>query len=257
MGLRTRFSVLGVHVDAVQIPDVVEQMTSWIEEGSDRIGNRFIAVTEMHAVMEAQDDLAFKAILNDADLVVPDGTPLVWIGRRKNLPLPRRVYGPELMETFCRQTRGRFSHYLFGGTPDVVERLAEIMERDWGCSIAGTLSPPFRETSAEETAEILETINASGADVVWVGLGCPKQERWMDRYRPVLKPPVSVGVGAAFDFHSGEKRSAPTWMKEHGLEWLHRLLSEPKRLWRRYLLGGSRFLYYLLLERTGRRSFER
>ncbi len=247
-----RFLVLGVPIAAVQIPDVVGMIRAWVGE---RQGCRAIAVTGMHGVTEAQRDPAFKRILNDADLVVPDGMPLVWLGRMHGSELPRRVYGPELLEAFCRQTGDGFRHFFYGGAPGVPERLSRILHARYGIRVAGTLSPPFRPLSSDESAEHVRRINDSQPDVLWVGLSTPKQERWMNDHRAALEVPVVVGVGAAFDFVSGTKRSAPAWMQERGLEWLFRLLSEPTRLWRRYLVGGSQFLYWLVLERLRLRDF--
>lgn len=247
---RKTFDVLGVPVNAVQIPDVIEVMRQWIEERSQC---HAIAVTGMHGVMEAQHDHAFKEVLKAADVVVPDGMPLVWLGRLKGQSLRRRVYGPELMLTFCQQTaKAGYRHFFFGGAPGVPEKLAGILQGKFsGLQVAGTLSPPFRSLAQEEDAQIVATINATAPDVVWVGLGTPKQETWMQEHREKLRASVLVGVGAAFDIHAGAKRQAPVWMQEHGLEWLFRLAQEPKRLWRRYLVYGSEFVFRLCVEFIG------
>lgn len=247
------FMVLGVKVHAVQIPDVIQLMERWIRE---RTGSRFIAVTGMHGVMVAQEEKDFKKVLNSADLVVPDGMPLVWLGRRRGYPLRRRVYGPELMETFCRETGSRYKHFLYGGAPGVAERLAKTLRRKYQVRVAGTFSPPFRPLTAEEDAEVVGLINRAEPDILWVGLSTPKQEHWMYDHREKLHVPVMVGVGAAFDFLSGLKPMAPRWMQEHGLEWLFRLLTEPRRLWRRYLVCGSKFVFYVLLEELKIRTFD-
>jgi N-acetylglucosaminyldiphosphoundecaprenol N-acetyl-beta-D-mannosaminyltransferase len=239
------FTVLGVRVHAVQICDVVAQMERWI---SDRKGSHFVAVTGMHGVSVAQHELSFKQILNSADLVVPDGMPLVWRGRWEGYPLKDRVSGSELMEIFCRATADRYRHFLYGGAPGVPERLAEVLTRQYGTRIVGTYSPPFRLLTEREKQDIETSIEATTPDVLWVGLSTPKQERWMAEYRQRLQVPVLLGVGAAFDFHTGRLRRAPLWMGENGLEWLFRLLIEPRRLWRRYLIGGSHFVWHNLLE---------
>jgi N-acetylglucosaminyldiphosphoundecaprenol N-acetyl-beta-D-mannosaminyltransferase len=249
-----RFAVLGVSVDAVQIPEVIAQMRNWIGR---RDAGHYIAVTGMHGVMEAQHDARFKGVLAEADLVVPDGAPLVWLGRLRGHSLRRRVYGPELMLRFCRKTAGEeIRHFLYGGGSGVPERLASALQK-WfhGIQIAGTYSPPFAVVSPEEDAAIVDAINRAAPDVLWVGLGTPKQEAWMREHRDRLRVPVMVGVGAAFDFLSGHKTQAPAWMRGHGLEWLFRLLQEPRRLWRRYLLDGSRFLVFVALEMLGLRRF--
>src|SRR6267143_4057537 len=249
------FSVLGVRVDAVQIPEVVARMEEWIAR---RERCRYIAVTGMHGVTEAQHHAQFKTILNSAGLVVPDGMPLVWIGPRQGFDLPRRVYGPELMATFCKQTASKgYRHFFYGGAPGVAEDLAsQFVSRFSGMVVAGTLRPPFRALTPEEDREIIHTIEGAQPDIVWVGLSTPKQERWMFEHRDRLNVPVLVGVGAAFDFHTGRVAQAPRWMRENGLEWLFRLASEPRRLWRRYLINGSEFAWLVLLELMGWRKFE-
>ncbi len=246
------FRVLGVRVDAVQIPDVISLMTHWIDER--RVGN-YIAVTGMHGVMEAQHSVQFKEVLNRASLVVADGMPLVWVGKANRFPLRRRVYGPELMETFCWQTGDRFRHFFYGGAPGVADKLGEVMKRRFGIRLAGAYSPPFRPLNLEEERTLLDFLQVSRPDVLWVGLSTPKQELWMAEYRDRAGIPVLVGVGAAFDFFTGRARQAPPWMREHGLEWLYRLTTEPRRLWRRYLIYGSKFAWNVALELTGIKRF--
>lgn len=248
------FTVLGVRVNAVQIPDVIGIIERWIAR---REVCHYICVTGMHGVTEAQHDPAFKHILNSADLVVPDGMPLVWLGRRHGYPLGRRVYGPELMQMFCSATGPKYRHFFYGGAPDVADELACVMQRTCGITVAGTLSPPYRSLSKEESAEIIAQIEAARADVLWVGLSTPKQERWMYEHRDAIHVPVVIGVGAAFDFHTGRVKQAPVWMREHGLEWLFRLIREPRRLWRRYLVYGSEFVFRVALTSLQRRDRKR
>ena len=238
---RPSYSVLNVRVDATQIPDVIAQMKTWIAE---RNACRMIAVTGMHGVMEAQHDANFKKILADADAVVPDGMPLVWLGRLRGHTLSRRVYGPELMMAFCERTAAEgCRHFLYGGAAGQVKKLAEVLLRKFpGIRIAGTYAPPFRELTEDEDAGVTKIINRAAPDVVWVGLGTPKQERWMHEHRAKLSAAVLIGVGAAFDIHTGTKPQGPVWMREHGLEWLYRLTQEPRRLWKRYLVYGSEFV---------------
>lgn len=241
-------------MDAAQIADVVDQMKEWIRE---RKACHSIAATGMHGIVEAQHDSSFKEILNAADLIVPDGMPLVWLGRRHGYDLPRRVYGPDLMLAFCEETQAqRYRHFFYGGEPGVAERLADSLKRRFpGMQIAATFSPPFRPLTKEEDEEIVARISRTAPDVLWVGLGAPKQERWMHEHKDRLGVPVMVGVGAAFDMLSGRRRQAPRWMREHGLEWLFRLLQEPRRLWRRYLICGSQFVAYLVLESLHLKNF--
>lgn len=249
------FNTLGVRVSAVQIPDVIARMDRWIAR---RQGCRYIAVTGMHGIMEAHHDSAFKNILNSAGMVVPDGMPLVWLGRLKGYALKRRVYGPELLSAFCESSsRNGIRHFFYGGAPGIVDKLtAELAGRYPGLVIAGTYSPPFRALTTGEDQEVVARINEAAPDVLWVGLSTPKQERWMYEHASLLNVPVLAGVGAAFDIHSGEKKQAPEWMRERGLEWLFRLLQEPSRLWRRYIVYGSEFVFCIALELLGLRRFE-
>jgi N-acetylglucosaminyldiphosphoundecaprenol N-acetyl-beta-D-mannosaminyltransferase len=249
------FRVLGVQVHALQIPDVIHQMEAWI---SHRCGSHFIAVTNVHVLMEARHSLSFKRVLDSADLCVPDGMPLVWIGRSRGYSLKRRVYGPDLLLDFCRETSARgYRHFFYGGARGVPEALATKLKCQFPMlEVAGTCSPPFRPLTPEEDASVVEMINRAGADVLWVGLGCPKQECWMYEHREQLRVPVLVGVGQAFDLYAGRLQQAPVWMREHGLEWLFRLLAEPRRLWRRYLIYNLEFVFSELLEFLGVREFD-
>jgi N-acetylglucosaminyldiphosphoundecaprenol N-acetyl-beta-D-mannosaminyltransferase len=247
-----RFAVLGAPIHAVQIPDVIQHIESWIR---DRKSGRFIAVTGMHGVSESAKDPRFREILESASLVVPDGMPLVWLGRWKGHNLRRRVYGPELMETFCRGTGPRYRHFLYGGADGVAARLADVLHQRYGTQIVGTYCPPFRPLTAEETADVLQRIRFANPDILWIGLSTPKQERWMYEHRDRLSVPVLVGVGAAFDFHTGRVKQAPRWMRENGLEWFYRLLAEPRRLWRRYLIQGPQFAWNVGMEILGLKRF--
>jgi N-acetylglucosaminyldiphosphoundecaprenol N-acetyl-beta-D-mannosaminyltransferase len=248
-----RFNVLGVPVDVVQIPDVIARIEEWVSQRSE---SHFIAVTGMHGVVEAQHDTSFKHVLNDADLVVPDGMPLIWLGRKRGFALDRRVYGPELMETFCRLTRAKYRHFFYGGVHGVAENLAELLHSRSGALIAGTHSPPFRALTTKEDAEVVRNIHDAAPDVLWIGLSTPKQEKWMHEHKNSLHVPVMIGVGAAFDLLTGQVKQAPLWMRQGGLEWLFRLWQEPRRLWRRYLIYGSEFAWKASLEVLGLRSFE-
>ncbi len=241
------FEVLGVQVHAVQTQDVVARMEEWIRNHSRC---HTIAPTGMHGIVEAQHDPSFKEILNSTDTVVPDGMPLVWLGRRKGLHLPRRVYGPDLMLEFCEKTARRgYRHFFYGGEPGVAERVAESLKRRFPTiEVCGTLSPPMRPLDLEEDKKIATLISSAAPDVLWVGLGTPKQERWMHVHRDQLHAPVLVSVGAAFDILSGRRKQAPRRMREHGLEWLFRLSQEPRRLWRRYLVYGAQFIVYLAVD---------
>lgn len=247
------FRVLGVRVHAVQIPDAIQILERWIGE---RGSSHCVAVTGMHGVSEARKNPQFHEVLEASDLVVADGMPLVWLGRMRGFrSLRRRVYGPELMETFCRQTGSKYRHFFYGGAPGVADHLAQAEKERYGIQIAGTYCPPFGPLSAEQEVEVRSVIEAAAPDVLWVGLSTPKQETWMYEHRNTIQVPVMLAVGAAFDLNTGRLKQAPSWMRENGLEWLFRLVAEPRRLWRRYVLNGSHFVWNVLLEMLGIRSF--
>jgi N-acetylglucosaminyldiphosphoundecaprenol N-acetyl-beta-D-mannosaminyltransferase len=235
-------------VHAVQIPDVVTQMQLWIQ--SD-VKGRYIAVTGMHGIAESRADHDLRRALDSADLVVPDGMPLVWLGRWHRHPLKRRVYGPELMETFCRETGAMYRHFFYGGGSGTAEHLADSLHQRYGIVVAGTYSPPFRPLTHAEQRHVASYVEEVSPSVLWVGLSTPKQEKWMHQNRGKLSVPVMLGVGAAFDINSGKTRQAPVWMRENGFEWLFRLLTEPQRLWRRYLISIPRAVGLVLLELVG------
>jgi len=246
-----RVDVLGVGVSATTLSDAAATIEGWIAQGA----REYVCVTGMHGVMESQRDAALLGIHNAAGLVTPDGMSLVWVSRWKGYHEVSRVYGPDLMLALCERSPARgYRHFLYGGSPQVLDRLIERLQARFpGLSIVGSLAPPFRPTTEEEGRSEVARINAAAPDFVWVGLGTPKQEQWMARQRPLLQAPVLIGVGAAFDFHAGTKAQAPRWMQRSGLEWLFRLLSEPRRLWRRYLTNIPLFAGYLLLDALGLR----
>jgi N-acetylglucosaminyldiphosphoundecaprenol N-acetyl-beta-D-mannosaminyltransferase len=177
--------------------------------------------------------------------------PLVWLGRWHGHPLKRRVYGPELMETFCRETGSTYRHFFYGGSTGVAKRLADSLHERYSIVVAGTYTPPFRQLTKQEQLEVTCYVESVLPNILWVGLSTPKQEKWMYHNRRRFSVHVMLGVGAAFDFHSGKSRQAPVWMRENGLEWLFRLLTEPQRLWRRYLISIPRALALVFFELTG------
>jgi N-acetylglucosaminyldiphosphoundecaprenol N-acetyl-beta-D-mannosaminyltransferase len=228
-----RVDVLGVSVDVSNLRDAATTIERWICERA----RHYVCVTGAHGVMESRRDESFRGILNRAGMVTADGMSLVWFCRMVGKASAERVYGPDLMRmlTAISPDRG-YRHFYYGGPPGVAEKLKAAMEAAHpGLVVAGTLSPPFRELTPEEDAAIVARINAARPDIVWVGLSTPKQETWMARHRGHIDAPVMVGVGAAFDFLAGTKRQAPRWMQRNGLEWLFRLATEPRRLWRRYI----------------------
>jgi N-acetylglucosaminyldiphosphoundecaprenol N-acetyl-beta-D-mannosaminyltransferase len=249
-----RVNVLGVGVSALTPAQAVDTIGHWIRSG-DR---QYVCVTGVHGVMESQDDQVLRDIHNRAGLVTPDGMPLVWVSRWTGHPRVERVYGPDLMLACCKAflTTG-CRHYFYGGAPGVADRLASrLAERFPGLAVAGTYSPPFGESTPDDERTAIDRINAARPDIVWVGLGTPKQERWMARSVGAVQAAALVGVGAAFDFHAGLKRQAPRWMQRSGLEWCFRLTTEPRRLWRRYLRNNPRFAWRIALQLSGRVRYD-
>jgi N-acetylglucosaminyldiphosphoundecaprenol N-acetyl-beta-D-mannosaminyltransferase len=206
-------------------------------------------------VMEAFDDPTFRGIVNAADRVTPDGVPLVAALRRLGIPGAQRVYGPTLMPQVCARAEAqRLRVGFYGGTPEVLAAMSRaLLARFPQLDIAFAFAPPFRPLTPAEDATVTQAIRAAGVQILFVGLGCPKQERWMAAHRDSLRCPM-LGVGAAFDFIAGAKRQAPAWMQRIGLEWLFRLATEPRRLWRRYLIGNPRFLLHFAGEAWRQRA---
>jgi N-acetylglucosaminyldiphosphoundecaprenol N-acetyl-beta-D-mannosaminyltransferase len=208
-------------------------------------------------VSEAQDSERFRGILNGAWLNAPDGMPMVWMGRSQGFGDMRRVYGPDLMLRVCEATAGTdFTHFFYGGAPGVAEELKKALQQRFpGLKVAGCYTPPFRPLTVEEEAELRQRFEELKPDVVWVGLSTPKQEIFMSEHWQKLDATLFFGVGAAFDFHTGRVRQAPVWMRRSGLEWLFRLLCEPRRLWKRYLKNNPLFVLRVLCQWTGLRKY--
>ncbi len=237
-----------------------DRTLDWIDDAITTGGRGYICVAAVHTVMATREDEELRAAVLASDLTVPDGQPLVWALRMLGHRLDGRVYGPELMQRACeRATRTGSRFFLYGGrSPEALDQLAGNLRASYpGLSIVGGYSPPFRELTASEDAAVVAEINASGADVVWVGIGVPKQEKWMARMRERLDAPVLVGVGAAFDFHAGLVPQAPSAMQRLGLEWVYRLCQEPRRLWRRYARYNPRFLWEFTRQYAARRRSAR
>lgn len=246
--------VLGMRVDAGNYAVLTERILGWARLSSTR--PRYVCVANVHMTMEAFDSPRFKQIVNGADMVTSDGMPLVWMLRRLGLPLAERVYGPTLTLHVCKAAAANGVPVgFYGGSPEAVEELkAELVRRFPSLDIRYAYSPPFRELTQEEDARIVKEIGGSGAQILFVGLGCPKQERWMAAHKDLL-PVVQLGVGAAFDFHAGKVKQAPAWMQDRGLEWLFRLAVEPRRLWKRYLYNNPRFAVLAAMQLAGLRRF--
>lgn len=222
-----------------------EGALDWIDAAVALGAREYLCVAAVHTVMEAREDEDLRAAVDGAAFTLPDGQPLAWGLRALGHEIGARVYGPELMDRACARAAGSGQrHYLYGGRDDeALASLADVLrERHPGLQIAGGFSPPFRDLPDAELDEIAARINAARPDVVWVGIGVPKQEKWMAAMRERLDAPVLVGVGAAFDFHAGLVPQAPGWMQRNGLEWAFRLKQEPRRLWRRYARHNPRFV---------------
>jgi len=246
-----RVNILGVGVSAINMEMALSCIDGWIER---REPNYVIAVPA-HCIVECLKDERLRKIYNRAGMVTPDGMPIVWISRLMGYRHVDRVYGPDLMLALCERSTSRgYRHFLFGGwPPDVVEKLAlGLKSRFPGIQIVGTLSPPFRPVTPEEDAMIVEKINATAPDIVWIGLGAAKEEFWAEAHVSRVAAPVLIGVGAAFDFHSGVKLQAPRWMMRIGLEWFFRVLTEPRRLGPRYLRANPVFVWNILRQALGK-----
>lgn len=249
-----QINVLGVGISAVNIPDTIARIETWIEKGE----REYICVTGIHGVMESVRDERIRLIHNAAGLVVPDGMPLVWLLKAAGFKHADRVYGPDLMLAFFERSQAAgHRHYLYGTVPTTLSLLEVNLQRRFPrARIVGSYSPAFRSPGALETDDVIAAINRSEADIVWVGLATPKQEWWMARHRHRLVAPVLIGVGAAFDFHAGLVRQAPPFFQRLGLEWAFRTAMEPRRLAKRYLRNNPAFLALLLAQRAGLRRFD-
>jgi len=234
-----RVNVLGVGISVLNLQTALDEIAGAIRE--KRKG--YICVRDAHGVMLAQKDAGFRRILNEAFLCTPDGMPMVWMGRLRGHREMGRVYGPDLMLEVCAWSeKNPCRHFFYGGVPGVAELLAEKLKAKFPkLEVVGTFTPPFRPLNADEEKELREMVRAAKPDILWVGLSTPKQEKFMAEFLPKLGVTLMIGVGAAFDFHSGRVRQAPRWMHRSGLEWFYRLCSEPRRLAKRYFKNNPLF----------------
>ena len=236
---RAGAKVLGAFINALDWKTALERISVWAE-GRD---SRYVCICNVHSVVTAGQDAEFGCVVTAADMTTPDGAPVAWMLGRLGFAGQQRINGPDLMWKYCELAAKRNeSIFLYGSTEETLTILqARLLTVLPGLQIAGAISPPFRTLTAEEDAADVARINASGAGTVWVSLGCPKQEKWMAAHRGSVNA-VMIGVGAAFDYHAGTIKRAPLWMQRRGLEWLHRLCSEPGRLWKRYLVTNTLFV---------------
>jgi N-acetylglucosaminyldiphosphoundecaprenol N-acetyl-beta-D-mannosaminyltransferase len=247
--MHTRANIFGVGVHAIDMSAAIVRINEIVN--SENKG--YVCVTAVHGVIEAQHDRIFADALHGATLVTADGMPLVWLGKLQGHPEIDRVFGPDLMLAVCRAGVERATtHFLYGGKPGVAQQLKSELERIVpGVRIVGTYSPPFRELSSDEQVGLVQAVRKLKPDIIWVGVSTPKQEKFMARYLPLFDTHVMIGVGAAFDFHTGRIKDSPNWVKRSGLQWFHRLLQEPSRLWKRYLFCNSEFLLKAALQVVG------
>lgn len=232
--------MLGAQIDALDWAQVIDTLLRW----SERRESRYVCICNVHSVVTATQDVRFITIINAADLATPDGAPIAWMVAQLSGRPQSRINGPDLMWRLLGEMAARGqSVWLFGSTPATLAALHSSIERAYpSMRVAGAYSPALGVSPEVVDAAVVDAINNSGAGVVFVALGCPKQERWMATHRGRVSA-VMIGVGAAFDFHAGTIRRAPPWMRNSGLEWLHRLVSEPRRLWKRYLISNTIFVY--------------
>ena len=230
-----------INIHSLTFAQAIETLASWARGTTPR----YVSTCTVYTLMRGLEDEQIADALNGADLVTADGMPLVWLQHMRGDQFAERVYGPDLTLALLATLSGdaQVSHFFLGGLEGVPERLiTSLKERFPELSIAGAFSPPVAAVGEKPDMLLAERLNASGASVVWVGLGSPKQDLWMHLYRPVLKAPLLIGIGAAFDFLSGTKVQAPKWMQKRGLEWLFRLYQEPRRLGKRYLVYNAKFV---------------
>jgi len=249
--------IMGCRVNRVSLNDAVDQLEQWICAPLERV--RFVVATGFHGMWEAHRNAEFKRLLNGADMFCPDGIAPVWLSRLQGEPLCGRIPGPDLLEAFVGRAHEKgYSSFFLGDSAETLAALEARSQAEFpGHRIAGLLSPPFRALTPQENAQIVETINRSRPDVLWVALGLPKQERWIYEHLDRLRVPVAVAVGAAFGFFSRRVRRAPEWMGNYGLEWLWRLATEPRKVWRRDIIDGPRFLAVALRETLRARASAR
>lgn len=243
--------ILGVPVSLVNLDRAVEIIVGWCLARSPH----FVCIRDVHGIMRAQEDVSLQELHDGAGLVTPDGMPLVWLARRRGFAHVGRTAGADLMSELCRASVSLgLRHYFYGGKPGVAERMATALtSRFPGLQVVGIATPPFRPLTEEEDAAAVAQISAAQPHLVWVGISTPKQEFWMRDHVNRIPGAVLLGVGAAFDFHAGDVKRAPLWMQRAGLEWLHRLSSEPRRLWRRYLIMAPKFVIRAAREEWARR----
>jgi N-acetylglucosaminyldiphosphoundecaprenol N-acetyl-beta-D-mannosaminyltransferase len=248
-----RVNILGVRAMPLNLDKAAATLERWRIDGE----RKYVCLISVHGLVVAQRDPAIRRALNHCGMAAEDGMPLVWWSRLAGFAQARRVCGSDLLDTVCGYGLSRgYRHYFYGASPQVLGLLTDRLQRRYpGLIVAGSHSPPFRALTAAEDADDVAAINEARPDFVWVGLGMPKQEKWMVGHLGKIDATALIGIGAAFDFHAGTKPRAPSWMQRAGLEWLFRLITEPRRLAGRYLIDNALFVAYTLQQVTGWKSY--
>lgn len=250
----TTIRLLDTPVHALTYDEVLSSVAGWI---SRRVRPPATMIqTNALTLVTTQEDRSYMEVVRHADLSLPDGMPVVWLLRRRGCRISSRIYGPDLMIAMAERAAAEgWRCFLYGGAPGVPEAVGSLLEQRFqGIQIVGTISPPFRPLTSDEDREICSAINAARPDILWVSLGGPNQDRWIEAHRARLDLTVMHGVGAAFDFLAGRIPQAPRWMMNAGLEWFFRLMVEPRRLWRRYTIKNFKFCYYVITRELFRRK---
>ena len=251
--MNSYYRILGVKVYVINLPQAQKNINTWIENRD----KHYVCLAPAHAIMSVYNNSDLVNVYNNSGMTTPDGMVIVWILKMNGYRHVSRVYGPDLLRAMCSETeKTGLKHYFYGGEPHVVEELVRVLQSDYPeLNIIGYESPPFRPLKDAEEIDLLDRMGTLKPDIFWVGLGSPKQEIWMSEHLNQLDVKVMIGVGAAFDFLSGNKKQAPKWMQKTGLEWFFRLITEPKRLWRRYILY-PKFVFLVLLQQLTLRNFD-
>jgi N-acetylglucosaminyldiphosphoundecaprenol N-acetyl-beta-D-mannosaminyltransferase len=241
--------ILGVKVHPTSMDRALSRIESILAHGD----KGYVCVTGVHGIMESQVDSSLKRIINHSVLTTPDGRPTVWVGWLRGFFKMRQVTGPDMMLRICALSAEKgYTHFFYGGNTGVADQLKDTLtQRFPGLNVVGTYTPPFRPLSADEEADLIRTVSELKPDFFWVGLSTPKQEKFMDQYLSKLDTRLMLGVGAAFDIHTGRIKDAPYWMKLTGVQWMHRIYQDPGRLWKRYLINNPKFMYRITLELLG------
>lgn len=249
-----RVNVLGVGIT----PWSAEEALHVIDSALANTAKSYICVTGVHGIMEAQKDHTLRAIINNSLITTPDGRPTVWVGWLQGFGNMKQLTGPDLMLDVCASSVQKgYKHFLYGGDLGVAETLKYELERRFpGLMVVGTFTPPFRALDAYEELQLEKAVARAKPDIFWVGLSTPKQEHFMAKYLPKLDTKLMVGVGAAFDIHTGRIKDAPAWVKQAGLQWVHRMCQEPGRLWKRYLYNNPRFIVRISCQLLGFSKYE-